>query len=1007
VTLPATTLPLLVSAGHVRHRPPGRGAQEKEQHQAWESEIFWPSLKLAPDGVDTLRALYRFASAQHHTLRVCTDYVRLGGASFRGYLPQEAIASAALRLRAVERAVAGLRAVPAMTAIRIPGSAPADLDLADLAAVAAPALLLLLWSPEASPRLYSDGGSVWLVSSARCPAPVSALSLAAALVTALIEQSDLPPATNLLRFPFLVKTTRDAAASVQHCIIAAPSEQPIGRMSRLRAVGMDRAVPRMTAQQALSVTVYATEESLARLLNEDDFRSGVALAHGERALPIDAVRGVRRPPLLVPAAPERRTRTRPLVLVVSPATRPPGKGSTEAIPALAGLNAHPRALGWSHLRIARGLAQGNADVFVVPWYEIQFSSDDVWVHGLAMRLRSDGTAHAELFGPERPDSMVMYPAAGQGMVGSTPVEAAAAERLQEQGLWPASGSRQAVVARVLHAAARRGVMTNASGPEGVWWRKDRLELALRWWTRQTGRVVTRPETAVVSARYVPLTLETFARRGWTAIVKPSAGARAEGVHIIRPGEQAPRVWPHGTYIVQRLVAAPYLAAGRKIDLRAYILVDSASRSRSKLLPLILVRRAPLDWVQGAEVAEITNSSFKERLGLPPQIYPLELCPGISEPLRAEIIRSVDGLSDELLDALFAWRRGSRHNTPHTRRALIWGIDVLLQHGASGVEPTLLEVNVYPQMFRGDPVCDRAVEDLFGNELLPALRTRRSTLAAGRKSLVMISLLTTRTRSSTVRELTRACDRLGAQLVATSSELAPSTLAAFHWGLDVPALKRSLNTVGAACDNAGVRLINAVSYNKFEQVKILTEAGVPVPETSLVNGLFEAATEAGRIGFPLIIKPLNGSYSRGVRMVDNDDRLIHCWPGGRQLLQAFLPEGYRCARILVVGDKVVSGVVRVALDGLLATYDHGRRATIEPLEMTDELTDLARRACRALAIDVGGVDVVLDERGPVVLEVNHHGVEFDVAALHGASAVAEVARFLVESAHASLTPPPVP
>jgi hypothetical protein len=1005
VTSPAATPPPVVGTRHARLRPPGAGGKE-QQHRAWESEIFWPSSELALDGVDTLRALYHHASTRRCTLRVCTEYVCLGGAPFRGRTPQEAVASAALSLPAVEKAVAGMGAVPALTAILVPVPVPVDLDLADLAAVIAPSLLLLLWSPDASPRLYADGDSVWLLSSARRPPPVHALSLAAALVTAVIKQGDLPPASDLLRFPLLVKTTRDAGAGTQHAIIAAPRAQPVRRMSRLRGVGLDRAVTMMTAQQALSVTVYATEESLARLLGEDDYRNGVALAHGERALPVDTVRGVRRPPLLIPSAPERRTRSRPLVMVVSPAPRPPGGGVTDAISALADLAAHPRALGWSHLRIARGLARGHADVFVVPWYEIQFSPHDVWVHGLALRLHPDGTAHAELVGPERPDSMVMYPAAGQGMVGGTPVEAAAEERLREQELWPASRSRQAVVARVLHAAARRGVMTNASGPEGAWWRKDRLELALRWWTRQTGRVVMRPETAVVSARYVPITLDAFARRDWTAIVKPAAGARAEGVHIIRPGEQAPRVWPHGTYIVQRLVAAPYLADGRKVDLRAYILVDSAHRSRSRLLPLILVRRAPLDWVHGAEVAEITNSSFKERLGLPPQIYPLELCPGVSEPLRAEIVRSVDRLSDELVDALFAWRGGSRHNAPHTRRALIWGIDILLQHGASGVEPTLLEVNVYPQMFRGDPVCDRAVEDLFGNELVPALRNRGSARAPARKALVVISLLTTRTRSRTVRELTRACDRLGAELVATSAALAPGTLAAFHWGLDVPALKHSLRTARRACENAGGRLINAASYDKFEQVKILAAAGVPVPETALVNGLFEAVAEAGRIGFPLIIKPLYGSYSRGVRMVSNEDRLIQCWPGGRQLLQTFLPGGYKCARILVVGDNVVSGVVRVARDGLLATNDHGRRATIEPLEMTDELNDLARRACRALAIDVGGVDVVLDECGPVVLEVNHHGVEFDVAALHGASAVAEVARFLVESARASLSPPSV-
>ena len=43
--------------------------------------------------------------------------------------------------------------------------------------------------------------------------------------------------------------------------------------------------------------------------------------------------------------------------------------------------------------------------------------------------------------------------------------------------------------------------------------------------------------------------------------------------------------------------------------------------------------------------------------------------------------------------------------------------------------------------------------------------------------------------------------------------------------------------------------------------------------------------------------------------------------------------------------------------------------MEAAELTDDLADLARLAATALHLELGGVDIIEAERGPLILEVN--------------------------------------
>src|SRR5262249_4560029 len=109
------------------------------------------------------------------------------------------------------------------------------------------------------------------------------------------------------------------------------------------------------------------------------------------------------------------------------------------------------------------------------------------------------------------------------------------------------------------------------------------------------------------------------------------------------------------------------------------------------------------------------------------------------------------------------------------------------------------------------------------------------------------------------------------------------------------------------------------------------------------------------------------------------------------------EGTRCTRILVIGGSVVSAVTRVAKDGFHATYDHGRRSTLEAYELSPGREQLAQAACRATGIEVAGVDLVETAAGPCVLEVNHICVDFADRELHGPDAVPALGTWLADRA----------
>jgi len=176
-------------------------------------------------------------------------------------------------------------------------------------------------------------------------------------------------------------------------------------------------------------------------------------------------------------------------------------------------------------------------------------------------------------------------------------------------------------------------------------------------------------------------------------------------------------------------------------------------------------------------------------------------------------------------------------------------------------------------------------------------------------------------------------------------------------------------------------------DKRRQRAVLEAAGVAVPAHAAAASAGEAAEAATAIGFPVVVKPADGTGSRGVRLCRDAAEVLCQATGllalrrderGRPTLRAVLVEEYvdgpECS-VETFGTEVV-GVTDKHL-GVLPTFveiGHDFPAVAlpgSPDGAADARGTLALAAVGALGLGCGPAhtEIRLGPRGPVVIEVN--------------------------------------
>jgi [lysine-biosynthesis-protein LysW]---L-2-aminoadipate ligase len=186
-------------------------------------------------------------------------------------------------------------------------------------------------------------------------------------------------------------------------------------------------------------------------------------------------------------------------------------------------------------------------------------------------------------------------------------------------------------------------------------------------------------------------------------------------------------------------------------------------------------------------------------------------------------------------------------------------------------------------------------------------------------------------------------------------------------------------VGQTCGN---KLITSLALAKYK---------VPTPKTHFAFSAESAIELIYKTGFPLVLKPVIGSWGRGVFPI-RDEEMANMIVEMREesdsplarifYIQEMVRRPPRDLRCIVIGDTVIAAIYRYSAQNEWRT-NVARGGKAEAAPITKELEEIALSAAKAVGGGILGIDLMEDEkRGLLVHEVNNT-VEF-----RGASNVCE-------------------
>ena len=192
----------------------------------------------------------------------------------------------------------------------------------------------------------------------------------------------------------------------------------------------------------------------------------------------------------------------------------------------------------------------------------------------------------------------------------------------------------------------------------------------------------------------------------------------------------------------------------------------------------------------------------------------------------------------------------------------------------------------------------------------------------------------------------------------------------------------LPTVAAVSQSLGLpgcppRVITK-ALNKSKARQIWLTNGLSVPRGVKVKSQADAVNAIMEIRLPAIVKPVDGSGSRGVRSISKQSDLKEAFAEARSVSDEVLVEELIWGRHIDVNGMIVDGTFYGC--GISERF-FSPRPFHYPLwgyqeaELSDEQKDnmyhLVNRAARCLGVEIGPVkaDMVLTENGPVLIELS--------------------------------------
>lgn len=211
------------------------------------------------------------------------------------------------------------------------------------------------------------------------------------------------------------------------------------------------------------------------------------------------------------------------------------------------------------------------------------------------------------------------------------------------------------------------------------------------------------------------------------------------------------------------------------------------------------------------------------------------------------------------------------------------------------------------------------------------------------------------------------------------------------------------------ESIGIPAVNSLSVartceNKFATSLALAKNKVPTPEFALVFSEEQAEAVIKTMGgYPVVLKPVSGSWGRLIAKVSNKDTLEALLEQKTTLggphhhsfyIQQYIAKPGRDIRIHVIGGKVVAAIYRKSQHWITNT---ARGAEALPCPINKDLAAIAQKAGDAVGMGILGIDIFETKGGYVVNEINHTMEFKNVQRVTGINVAGEIIEYCLSKA----------
>jgi ribosomal protein S6--L-glutamate ligase/gamma-F420-2:alpha-L-glutamate ligase len=176
------------------------------------------------------------------------------------------------------------------------------------------------------------------------------------------------------------------------------------------------------------------------------------------------------------------------------------------------------------------------------------------------------------------------------------------------------------------------------------------------------------------------------------------------------------------------------------------------------------------------------------------------------------------------------------------------------------------------------------------------------------------------------------------------------------------------------EHMGIKTFNnsnalEISRDKWKTHHYLSLKNLKSPRTILVRENISFEFLGHSLGLPFILKDSFGTHGEEVFLIYNlEDFNDKIKVLNQAIGQVFIKSSYgKDIRVHVINGEVVASVLRSSEKSFLSNYSQG--GTPAPFLLDDQGKKLAIDATRALGLDFSGIDLLFDQDGYTICEVN--------------------------------------